>query len=207
MRKKARKLTKLDGYRYIMAAAPNDVDRILAAFRSQKAARFARQGIYNVFDDPGVMDFIRAACLDGLGEGRPVIELHALEGGGEMLAVMGAVVDKDRFSVMFNSITDTDYARMSPGIIMMADVIAACKMRGMTSFDLGAGHAPYKEYFCSTSEQRFDCFIPFSARGRLLGIAYEASDVSRRFFKTSPTLMNALQAMRRWTMGGMARAG
>ena len=126
MRKKARKLTKLDGYRYIKAATPNDVDRILAAFRLQKAARFARQGIRNVFDEPGVADFIRAACLDGIGESRPVIELHALEGGGEMLAIVGAVADNDRFSVMFNSITDTDYARMSPGIILMADIIAAC---------------------------------------------------------------------------------
>ena len=95
MRKKARKLAKLDGYRYIKAAAPDDVDRILAAFRSQKAARFAAQGIHNVFDDPGVMDFIHAACLDGLGESRSVIELHALEGGGEMLAIVGAVADKN----------------------------------------------------------------------------------------------------------------
>jgi len=60
-------------------------------------------------------------------ESQPVIELHALEGGGEMLAVVGAIAGQDRFSVMFNSITDTDYARMSPGIIPDADVIAACK--------------------------------------------------------------------------------
>jgi CelD/BcsL family acetyltransferase involved in cellulose biosynthesis len=204
MRKKARKLTKLDGFRYLMADTPQDVDRILQVFWPQKAARFAKQGIHNVFGDPGVRSFIRAACLDGLGGRGAVIELHALEGAGEMLAIVGGVADEDRFSVMFNSITDTDHARMSPGIILMADIIAACTKRGMTSFDLGAGHAHYKHYFCSGSEQRFDCFIPFSARGRLLGAAYEASNVMRRTLKASPKLMGTLQAVRRWTTGGMA---
>ena len=202
MRKKARKLAKLDGYRYLMAATPHDVDRILAAFRMQKAARFAQQGIRNVFDDPGAMDFIRAASRDGLAESHPVIELHALEACGEILAVTGAVADNNRLSVMFNSITDTDHARLSPGIILMAEMIAACQRRGVPSFDLGAGHAPYKDYFCCGAEQRFDCFIPFSARGRLLGAAYEAADVLRRSLKTSPALMSALRTIRRWSKGG-----
>jgi CelD/BcsL family acetyltransferase involved in cellulose biosynthesis len=201
MRKKARKLSKLNGYRYFMAATPHDVDRVLAAFRMQKAARFAQQGIHNVFDDPGVMDFVHAASRDGLSEGHPVIELHALEAGGEILAVAGAVAENRRFSVMFNSITDNDHARLSPGIILMADIIASCQRRGATSFDLGAGHASYKDYFCSRAEQRFDCFIPFSARGRLLGAAYEASDVLCRSLKTSPALMNALRTIRRWSRG------
>jgi len=177
------------------------IDRVLAAFWPQKAARFAKQGIHNVFDDRGVKDFIHAGCRDGLDEGRPAIELHALEGGGDMLAIVGGVADAERFSVMFNSITDTEHARLSPGIILMADIVAACARRGLTSYDLGAGHAPYKDYFCSGSAQRFDSFIPFSARGRLLAAACQASDALRRSLKTTPALMSALQTMRRWTTG------
>jgi CelD/BcsL family acetyltransferase involved in cellulose biosynthesis len=207
MRKKARKLRKLDGFRYFTAQTPDDVDRILTAFWPQKAARFARQGIHNVFDDPGVKEFIHAGCRDGLDEGRPAIELHALEGGGDMLAIVGGAANAERFSVMFNSITDTEYARLSPGIILMADIVAACAKRGLTSFDLGAGHAPYKDYFCSGTVGRFDCFIPFSRRGRLLAAACQASDALRRSLKTTPALMSALQTMRRWTTGGAGRAG
>src|SRR5579859_1738962 len=66
MRKKARKLQKLDGFRYFKAQTPHDVDRILAAFWPQKATRFARHGIHNVFAEPGVRGFIEAACRDGL---------------------------------------------------------------------------------------------------------------------------------------------
>jgi CelD/BcsL family acetyltransferase involved in cellulose biosynthesis len=127
--------------------------------------------------------------------------LHALEGDGDMLAIVGGVADHQRFSVMFNSITDGDHARKSPGIILMADIIAACVQRGFESYDLGAGHAPYKDYFCTGSEQRFDCFIPFTARGRLLAAACQASDALRRSLKSTPALMSALHAMRRWTTG------
>jgi CelD/BcsL family acetyltransferase involved in cellulose biosynthesis len=177
---------------------------VLDAFREQKATRFAKQGIHNVFEDPGVTDFIRAACLDGLAERGPVIELHALEGAGEVLAVVGGVSDRHRFSVMFNSITASDYARMSPGIILMDHIINDCAKRGLTSFDLGAGHAPYKDYFCSTTEQCFDCFIPATPRGRALGAAYRTSRALKRSLKANPALMNALQAVRRWTTASAA---
>jgi CelD/BcsL family acetyltransferase involved in cellulose biosynthesis len=207
MRKKARKLEKLDGFRYLTAQTPGEVDRVLDAFWPQKAARFARQGIHNVFADPGVRGFILAACRDGLAEGRPAIELHALEGGGEMLAIVGGVASDDRFSVMFNSITETDRARMSPGIILMSDIVAACARRGLTSYDLGAGQADYKRYFCTGAAQRFDSFIPFTARGRLLAAASQTSAALLRALKTTPALMNALHAMRRWTTGAVGPRG
>jgi CelD/BcsL family acetyltransferase involved in cellulose biosynthesis len=206
MRKKARKLAKLDSFRYFKAQTAADVEHVLGQFWPQKATRFARQGIHNVFADRGVRSFIEAACHDGLAAGRPVIELHGIEGCGEMLAIVGGVVNDDRFSVMFNSITDTERARLSPGILLMAEIVKGCAQRGLTSFDLGAGHAPYKDYFCAGYEQRFDSFIPFSARGRLVAAASQASDALRRSLKATPALMNVLHAMRRWTTGATGRS-
>jgi CelD/BcsL family acetyltransferase involved in cellulose biosynthesis len=202
MRKKQRKLMRMEGFVYHMAETPAEVERVLAAFRAQKAVRFARQGIRNVFADAAVAAFIRAACLDGLSNGRPAIELHTLVGGGEMLAIVGGVSNARHFSVMFNSITDTARARLSPGIILMAHIIAGCAQRGIASFDLGAGHAPYKSYFSTGSERRFDCFVPFTPRGRVLAAAYGRSAAMRRSVKMNPALMSALQTMRRWTTFG-----
>lgn len=202
MRKKKRKLMKLDGFHYCVAKTSTDVDRILGAFWPQKAERFQRQGIRNVFADPGVKSFIRAACLDGLDKGRPAIELHALEGGGEVLAIVGGVDDGKHFSVMFNSITSSDQARQSPGIILMTEIIADCTRRGVKSFDLGAGLAPYKAYFCSGSEGRRDVFIPFSLRGRIAATACSTIDGMHRAFKTNALLMKVLQGVRRLTTAG-----
>jgi CelD/BcsL family acetyltransferase involved in cellulose biosynthesis len=197
MRKKERQLMKVEGFRYGPAETQADIERILTFFRAQKATRFAAQGIHNVFEDQGVMEFITAACLDGLERGRPVIELHALEGGGDLLAIIGGVCDRDRFSVMFNSITTGHYARKSPGIILMSHVIANCASRGLTSIDLGAGRADFKAHFCSIPESRFDSYIAYSLRGRVLATALRTSSALKRFAKTNPALMNAIAAVRR----------
>jgi len=199
MRKKERQLMKVEGFRYAPAATSADIDRILTFFRAHKATRFAAQGIRNVFADPGVMDFIAAACRDGLAQGRPVIELHALEGGGDVLAVIGGVCDHNRFSVMFNSITTSPYARKSPGIILMSHVVASCGARGLTSFDLGAGRADFKGHFCSDAEQWFDCYVSYSLRGHVLASALRSSSALKRFLKANPALMNAIAAVRRRT--------
>ena len=202
LRKKERKLMRLDGFRYAMAEAPAEAERIIAAFSAQKAARFAEQGIHNVFAEPGIADFIRAAALDGLAARRPAIELHALSGGGEILAVVGGVCNPQRLSIMFNSITSSALSRLSPGIILMSYIIADCARRGIASFDFGAGQERYKSYFCSGSERRFDCFVPFSARGRLLAAALRGTGALRHSLKTNAALMSALHGIRRWATAG-----
>jgi CelD/BcsL family acetyltransferase involved in cellulose biosynthesis len=199
LRKKERQLMKLDGFRYAPAETPADIDRVLTFFRAQKATRFAARGIRNVFEEKGVMEFIEAACRDGLARGRPVIELHALEGGGDLLAIVGGVCDSNRFSVMFNSITTGPYARKSPGIILMSHVIAHCASRGLTSFDLGAGRAEFKAHFCSGAESRFDCYLAYSLRGRVLAAAMRTASALKRALKARPGLMNAIAAVRRRT--------
>jgi len=198
MRKKVRRLEKLPGYRFAMAQSADDVDRILTAFQPQKAARFHRQGIHNVFEDAGVMDFIRAACLDGLARGRPAIELYAIDGDGETLAVVGGVSNSQRFSVMFNSITASEAARLSPGIILMGEIVTLCARRGIATIDLGAGHARYKGIFCTHAQGRVDCFLPHTLRGHALATASKAARTVRRIAKNSPALMDTLTAMRRW---------
>jgi CelD/BcsL family acetyltransferase involved in cellulose biosynthesis len=197
MRKKERQLMKVEGFRSGAAETPADIDRILTSFRAQKAVRFAAHGIHNVFADRGVMEFIADACRDGLAQGRPVIELHALEGGGDVLAVIGGVCDGDRFSVMFNSITASPHARKSPGIILMSHVITRCAGRGLTSFDLGAGRADFKAHFCSGAESRFDCYVSYSLRGHVLAWALRSAGALKRFLKANPALMNAITAVRR----------
>jgi CelD/BcsL family acetyltransferase involved in cellulose biosynthesis len=197
MRKKERQLSRMPGFRYAVATTAVEVDRILAFFRAHKAVRFGTQGIHNVFEDRGVMRFITDACHDGLAAGRPVIELHALEAQGDALAIIGGVHDRTRFSVMFNSITTSPLARKSPGIILTWHVIANCAARGLMSFDLGAGRADFKTHFCTGTELRFDCYVPYSLRGHALATAFRASNVVKRPLKTNETLMNAIAAIRR----------
>ncbi len=201
LKSKEKKLARLPGYRYFRAATPNEAERLLTAFLAQKAAHLRAQGVRNAFAQPGVADFLRAACVQGLAAGEPTIELHALEGGGEILAVMGGTANPQRFSSMFNSYTPTEHARWSPGLILIKHIIRNCADRGIASYDLGAGYAPYKRYFCKTVDPMFDTLLAFSEGGHIAAAAFRAGLACKRWIKSTGPLWAIVRAMRRVTSG------
>lgn len=198
LRNKERKLQKLDGYRYIRATTAQEVDFQLASFFAQKACKFAAIGLHNVFADPGVEDFVRAACHEGLDAGKPVIELHALEGDGEMLALFSGIHDGERFTSMFNSHTGSDHARHSPGLILLQHLVAECADRGFSSFDIGPGEARYKSSFCKDMEPIFDSVLPLSARARTVVFPLRLMFQTKSAIKHNPVLWTAASSVRRW---------
>jgi CelD/BcsL family acetyltransferase involved in cellulose biosynthesis len=201
LRGKERKLKKLAGYRYIQAQSAADIDRLLEAFFALKAVHMRAQGLTNVFAEPGVAAFVRQACHIRLADGRPLIEVHALECDAEVLALYGAVVDAYRFSAMFNTYTLSRHARHSPGLILLRHMIGACAERGARSFDIGVGRAHYKSFFCKEPEPLFDTFLSLTSRGRLAAPAFRATFVAKRMIKTKPALWAAVQFMRRFRAG------
>jgi CelD/BcsL family acetyltransferase involved in cellulose biosynthesis len=204
LKSKEKKLRKLPGYRYFRAAGGAEAERVLAAFLTQKAAHLEAQGVRNAFAAPGVTDFLRAACIDDLAAGMPTIELHAIEGGGEILAVMGGVANAQRFSSMFNSYTLTEHARWSPGLILISHLMRACADRGIASYDLGAGYAAYKRWFCKTTDPLFDSVLSFTERGHVAAAFIRAGRAGKRRIKTTGPLWAMVRAVRRIGAGKSA---
>jgi CelD/BcsL family acetyltransferase involved in cellulose biosynthesis len=197
LRGKERKLQKLDGYRYLQAKSSADIDRLLEQFFALKSNHMAAQGLTNVFAEAGTAEFLRETCHRKLPDGRPLIEIHALEGGGELLALFGATGDDYRFSSMFNTYTLGEHARHSPGLVLLAHMVRDSAERGSRSFDLGVGRAEYKSYFCREPQPLFDSFLPLSARGRLAALVFGTTFAARRVIKQNPTLWSAVQTLRR----------
>jgi len=199
LKSKEKKLAKLAGYRYFRAATTDEAERLLAAFLTQKATHLRAQGVRNAFAAPGVVDFLRTACVDALASSDPVIELHAIEGDGEVLAVMGGVANSQRFSCMFNSYTLTEHARWSPGLILIQHMLRHCADRGIASYDLGAGFAPYKRYFCKTTDPLFDSVLAFSERGHIAAALCRMGLAGKRWIKSTGPLWAVVRAARRMT--------
>jgi CelD/BcsL family acetyltransferase involved in cellulose biosynthesis len=197
LRTKERKLQEFPGYRYKLARTPSYVDRYLDAFLTQKAAHLAAQGICNIFDDQKVVAFLRAACHHGLAEGTPVIELHALECDAEVIAIFGGVNDGRRLSCMINSYTAGEAGRWSPGLVLMTHLIRHCGENGITSVDLGAGHASYKTFFCKDVENTFDTIAGFTPAGRIASQGLTASRRIKGLVKSTPALWEAAKFARR----------
>ncbi len=197
LRNKEKKLQKLKDYRYIRARTAQEVEFQLVSFFAQKAEKFAALRLHNVFADPGVEDFIRAACHEGLEAGKPVIELHALEGGGEMLALFSGIHDNQRFTSNFNSHTGSDNSRHSPGLILLQYLVADCADRGFASFDIGPGEARYKSSFCKELEPIFDSVLPLSVRARAVAVPLRLMFRAKSTIKRHPALWAVASFVRR----------
>jgi CelD/BcsL family acetyltransferase involved in cellulose biosynthesis len=169
---------------------------LLDAFFRIKPQRMAEQKLPNVFAEPGVEDFIRGACMTSRADGGRVIEIHALESDGDVIALFAGVADGTRFSMMFNTYTLSAISRYSPGLILIRNIIDHYAERGYRALDLGIGSDEYKKLFCKTNEPIFDCFVPLSPRGSVAATAMSASSRAKRLVKRSPALSRLAQRLR-----------
>jgi CelD/BcsL family acetyltransferase involved in cellulose biosynthesis len=192
---KERKLQPLP-VRYHIATEDADITRLLDWFFQVKPLRMAEQKLPDVFADPGIEDFVRAACLARLDGGGRAIDIHALECDAEVIAIFAGVADGDRFSMMFNTYTMSGNAKYSPGLILMRDIIDHYAALGYRAFDLGIGSDDYKRLFCKNDEAIFDSFIPLTARGRMAASAMSALNRAKRMVKHNPALFEMAQKLR-----------
>ena len=197
LKAKERKLKALPGYRYQVAASDADIKHLLDAFFRIKPLRMAEQNLPNVFAEPGVEDFIRDACMTRLAGGGRVIEIHALESDGDVIAIFAGVADGTRFSMMFNTYTVSASSRFSPGLVLIRHIIDHYAERGYRALDLGVGSDEYKKLFCKATEPIFDCFVPLSPRGSAAATAMSAAARTKRLVKGSPALLRLAQNLRR----------
>ncbi|MET0219412.1 MAG: GNAT family N-acetyltransferase, partial [Tardiphaga sp.] len=195
LKTKEAKYKNLPGYRYFQARSPAEIDRVLDAFFAIKPLRMAEQNLPNVFAEPGVEAFIRAACSTPHGDGH-AIELHALECDDEVIALFAGVADDHRFSMMFNTYTLSANAKYSPGLILMRTIIDTYAERGVSSLDLGIGGDDYKRMFCKDDEPIFDSFVPLTTRGRLGAMGLSGVAHAKRLVKQTPALLQMAQKLR-----------
>jgi CelD/BcsL family acetyltransferase involved in cellulose biosynthesis len=193
---KERKLQTLSGFRYHVAASEADVTRLLDWFFSVKPLRMAEQKLPNVFAESGVEDFIRAACVATIADGRHAIDIHVLECDEEVIAIFAGVADGHRFSMMFNTYTMSGNSRFSPGLILLRNIIDHYAGNGYRSLDLGIGSDEYKRLFCKSDEPIFDSFIPLTARGKLAASAMSGINRAKYLVKHNQALFHMAQKMR-----------
>lgn len=196
LRGKERKLAMSPGFRYVRASTAEQVDRYITEFMTQKAARLSARGIKNAFSEPGVEDFLRAACRHGLASGSPLIEIHALDTDDEVLALFSGVHDDRCFSTMFNSYTLSERARWSPGFTLLLKLVEDCARRGFSSLNLGIGAAEYKSSLCDLRDIQFDNFIGLTLRGRALAVALRMAYGAKGVIKRNPVIWNAVHSLR-----------
>jgi CelD/BcsL family acetyltransferase involved in cellulose biosynthesis len=141
MRRKVRRLGEaLPGIRLVDATpqtAARDLDRFVELHRSS-------EGPKGRFMVPGMELFFRRLADEMLPDG--LFRLAFLERDGAKLAGAVGFRDRDRF-LLYNSAYDHRWGRLSPGAVLVADLIRSAIEEGCRTLDLLKGDLPYKYRF------------------------------------------------------------
>jgi CelD/BcsL family acetyltransferase involved in cellulose biosynthesis len=173
--------------RHFIARSDADKERILEAFLRQKSQRFSAMGVHDPFQHPGIRAFLR--CASGLDGQAEALELAALELNGVLIATYVGAVSQGRFSGMATSFEpDPGVIKVSPGELLLVDLIRQQCAAGRSCFDLGVGEARYKTTICEQTEELVDSFVAMSGRGQIVAAVLRLAQRAKGAVKRSPRL-------------------
>lgn len=189
----------MGGYSHVIAHSPQERCELLQAFFRQKAARFASQGIPDVFRDQSVKDFFYDLANFPETGTDSLLELHAIrlhgENEGVIAAIAGLSRKQDHIICQFGSI-DESVSELSPGELLFWLMIErACHQRAAI-FDFGVGDQLYKRSWCPLFTVQHDIFLPITVKGRIAAAAYVAIARTKSLIKSNPALYALIQRFR-----------
>ncbi len=195
----SRRAEEMGGYSHVIARSPQEKCELLQTFFRQKAARFASQGIPDVFRDQSVKDFFYdLANFPEIGTDS-LLEIHAIrlhgQNEGFIAAISGLSRKQDHIICQFGSIDET-FAEISPGELLFWLMIERACSENAAIFDFGVGDQPYKRSWCPLFTVQHDIFLPVTLKGRAAASAYVAIARTKSLIKSNPALYAFIQRFR-----------
>lgn len=194
-----RRAEEMGGYSHIIARTQEEKCEILQAFFRQKAARFASQGIPDVFRDQAVKAFFYDLANLPEAETDALLELHAirLHGANEgvVAAIAGLSRKQDHIICQFGSI-DEAASECSPGELLFWLMIERACREKAALFDFGVGDQRYKRSWCPVFTVQHDIFLALTLKGRVAASGYVAIARMKSMIKSSPALYTLIQRLR-----------
>lgn len=200
-----RRIEAIGGYEHVIARTHEDRHALLDTFFQQKAARFASQGLPDVFTDPETRAFLHALAQADQPSPDTLLELHAIrlkgEQAGRVMAVSGLSRTGGHVICQFGSIDDTIGADASPGELLFFLMIRRACAEGATVFDFGIGDQAYKRSWCNIETPQNDILLALTARGHIAALRHRASARLKSLIKKTPLAYSLAQRLRRGRAG------
>lgn len=192
------KRRKLEEFGETTLVTPTDTAAIAETVNTliaQKSVAFARMGIANIFDKPGMRDFYVALATDAAANG--LIEVSRLEVGGAVAAANWGISFKGRFHYVLTSYDEqAEFANRGPGMVQLMELMKHASETGHTEFDFTVGDEGYKADWCEIETLLFDFVEAASVRGLLIRLPKVTFRKVKRFIKQTPVLWQAFTRLR-----------
>jgi CelD/BcsL family acetyltransferase involved in cellulose biosynthesis len=181
--------------RLLLGQSPAERARIRDVFLTQKAKRFAAMGVPDPFADPAVRAFIREGSEPV--NGTAALKLAALELNGQLVSTYVGCTTQTWFSGMATSFEPgEELAKISPGELLLLDLIRLHCRAGFAGFDLGVGEARYKSTICNETIELVDSVIGVSAQGRAFCLIERQARRLQRWIKRQPLAYRVANRLR-----------
>lgn len=187
-RQQCRQVEAHGGHRLVVAETAQQVDQFAETFFRQKSRRLRKLGIANVFDSAETQSFVKDMALRSLGMNAPVLQLFALQAGGQTVAVFGGGVQGRHLSGYFTSIDDVAEVPSSPGEMLLYLLAEHCAGKELEFIDLGNGDERYKRSWCNERIDMVDVILPLTAWGQPFCAATRLSYTLKRVIRQNPFL-------------------
>jgi CelD/BcsL family acetyltransferase involved in cellulose biosynthesis len=161
-RRRLRRLQERGTPRLVIATSVEQALAILETTIVQKARRYRETGRPSPFDIAAYQTFYRQMTARHHRSG--LVHVAALMLDDEMLASHWGCVHRGRFLWLMPSY-DAAWSRMSPGRLLLDQLVEWSFKEGLCEFDLTIGDEPYKFTFCNVHEALYGRVDPRSPLG------------------------------------------
>lgn len=207
MRGRRRLAETIGPVRLVQAATSDEVDAYHAAFLRQRSARFAEMGVDNIFAEDWFVRFFKSAANRSLGMQRPILRLHALFAGDDILATAFGTYCGTHYSQYINSTAvDGPAVKYSLIGILLHELVVELQREGIETIDIGLGDFAYKELWAEQLAV-YDTVVPLTGKGRVVAPQLLALRRLKRGIKQNPRLFGIAKRLRRLAHGRRAAGG
>ncbi len=193
---KGRKLKTMAETQMKIGESPEELKLFYDALIQQKTRKYIATRGVDGFQRPGYQTYFWAMIERFAASGN--VQMSAFLADGVPLASHWGMVARQRFYSLMPAY-DAEWAKYSPGMIHLEEMILWAIENGMQTFDLGVGDEPYKLGIQTGELELFRGETAHTAAGR----AYLLYLESRRLLAASP-VGTAVRNYRAWRIRGQA---
>jgi CelD/BcsL family acetyltransferase involved in cellulose biosynthesis len=140
-RRQRRRITELGELKLILASASDEIDSAMAAFVRQKSRRYMETIGSPGFDVAGQLSYYATLAKRLSGRG---VQLSYLKVGETIVTAAWSLIAAGRFYYLMCSYEGGSWKAVSPGRILLEELIEWCLSHEIEIFDFGIGDESYK---------------------------------------------------------------
>jgi CelD/BcsL family acetyltransferase involved in cellulose biosynthesis len=178
------------------AGTPEEIETFNAVFLEQRASRFRKMGVDNVFARDDFQALFRGSANASLGAKRPLLSYHALFVGEDIVATSIGIRSGRHYSQYINSTSEGPASRYNLMGTLLAFLVEELQADGCDSFDMGLGDFEYKAKWTRRLAV-YDATVATSMLGHAGVRVLRAGRRAKRIVKQTPALWNAVTALRK----------